>query len=163
MSSQSLTGSERRGGPIDTNLLVLLAVGTVDENFVEQHKRTREYSADDYHLLCEFVAGHQIIVTPNILTEASNLLSWRPRKDDARFMLVLQQFITVFEERYLASRTASRQAEFTRLGLTDATIIACAREVSGTITDDLDLYLALNGAGCLVVNFTHLRVAHGLL
>jgi hypothetical protein len=41
---------------VDTNLLVLLTVGTVNRNRIDTFKRTRQYSQADYDLLLKFVA-----------------------------------------------------------------------------------------------------------
>lgn len=61
---------------IDSNLLVLLVVGETDGEVITRHRRTRSYRAEDYDLLVRLIndTGHQVYVTPNTLTEASNPL-----------------------------------------------------------------------------------------
>ncbi len=60
---------------VDANLLVLLIVGNVNYGHIPKHKRTKAYTVDDYHKLCSILGKvGQIFVTPNILTEVSNLL-----------------------------------------------------------------------------------------
>jgi hypothetical protein len=45
MSSAAVVGN---GLLIDTNLLVLFAVGTVNRNRIEKFKRTRQYTKTDF-------------------------------------------------------------------------------------------------------------------
>ena len=61
---------------IDANLFVLLVVGSVERDLIGKHRRLREYSVEDYNtlvILLEQVV--QVFVTPNTLTETSNLLA----------------------------------------------------------------------------------------
>ena len=62
---------------VDANLLVLLVVGNVDQDLIAKHGRLEEYTAEDYETLLDLLSQtrqSQIYVTPNTLTEASNLL-----------------------------------------------------------------------------------------
>ncbi|AQG78174.1 hypothetical protein AWR27_01710 [Spirosoma montaniterrae] len=68
--------SDSRGLIIDTNLIVLLVVGSVDPKRISSHKRLSKYTNDDFSILKSFVQRfrHPLYTTPNILTEASNLI-----------------------------------------------------------------------------------------
>jgi hypothetical protein len=60
---------------IDTNLLVLLVVGLTNRNYIRQHKRCSEFTEDHYEVLSDTIGQfRELIVTPNTLSEASNLL-----------------------------------------------------------------------------------------
>ncbi len=60
---------------LDANLLVLFVVGRTSPHLIGKHRRVRAFSADDYELLIRVMgAAKQIVVTPNTLTETSNLL-----------------------------------------------------------------------------------------
>jgi hypothetical protein len=60
---------------LDANLLVLLVVGLTKLNYIATHKRLKTYTIDDYTLLTELIAASAgMVVTPNVLSEASNLL-----------------------------------------------------------------------------------------
>lgn len=68
---------------IDANLLVLLVVGAVDRRLVGKHRRVRSFEPEDYDLLLDLLQAPQpAVVTPNTLTEVSNLLE---DKQDRRF------------------------------------------------------------------------------
>jgi hypothetical protein len=43
----------RDGVVLDTNLLVLLVVGSVPRNYIGRHKRLSQYSEADFELLVE--------------------------------------------------------------------------------------------------------------
>ena len=65
---------------MDANLLVLFIVGSVGRELIAKHRRLQEYTAEDYDMLIDFIeAVDHVFVTPNTLTEASNLLrpAWR--------------------------------------------------------------------------------------
>lgn len=49
------TASSAAGLLVDTNLLVLFAVGTFNPNRIEHLKRTRQYSKTDFELLLRFL------------------------------------------------------------------------------------------------------------
>ena len=82
----------RTGLFIDANLLLLLIVGSVGEDLIAKHRRLAGYTAEDYDVLLQQIQPtDQVFVTPNTLTETSNLLAqhghpgshatgWRPRR-----------------------------------------------------------------------------------
>ena len=143
---------------IDTNLLLVLVVGTYDRGLVERFKRTRAYTADDYDLLASFVAGYaELVVTPNVLTEVSDLAGQLREPARRQVLAALGLLAMKYSERYFPSRDAARVPEFTRLGLADVTVILAAREDVAVLTDDLPLYLRLSALALRAVNFNHLR------
>ncbi len=66
-----------RGGVfIDSSLLVLLVVGSAGRDLIAKRRRLREYTVEDYELLIDLLSPvDQVFVTPNTLTETSNLLA----------------------------------------------------------------------------------------
>ena len=61
---------------LDTNLLVLLVVGSESRELISKHRRLEHYSAEDYDILVELLQNAEnLFVTPNTLTETSNLVS----------------------------------------------------------------------------------------
>lgn len=139
---------------IDTNLLVLLIVGRFSPDLISRHKRTRKYSIEDFELLLRIATNApSLVTTPNVLTEASNLLD-----DDERLQRILALLVNQAQETFVESRTACAQPEFPRLGLADAAILE-ASAGHGVLTDDLGLYLALQDRGIESWNFNHFREA----
>ena len=144
------------GAYIDSNLLVLLVVGSLDRNLIARHRRSRRFSPDDYdRLLALLQPLDKILVTPNTLTEASNLLS---SSRDSRLMACLRALIENGEEIIVSSRVAARNRMFGRLGLTDAALLEVVSAETPLITVDFDLYGAALAKGeGVAVNFTHFR------
>lgn len=143
---------------IDTNLLVLFVVGSVNRERIESFKRTRQYSKADYELLLRVLAGFQPLYTlAHVMAEVSNLTDLTGR-ERLRARHVLKETLTILLEPEMPSVRAAQSAPYGSLGLVDAAIAALAREYKcAVLTDDLDLYSALSREGIAVLNFTHLR------
>lgn len=74
MRSNEIPLSTRAGLLIDTNLLVLFAVGSVNRWRIETFKRTREYTKADFDLLLRALENQQpLYTTAHVLAEVSNL------------------------------------------------------------------------------------------
>ncbi len=144
------------GAFIDSNLLVLLVVGSVDRGLISRHRRSRRFSPEDYdRLLALLEPLDRILVTPNTLTEASNLLS---SSRDPRPMAYLRALIEKTEEIVVASRDAVQNRMFVRLGLTDAALLEVVSAETPLITVDFDLYGAALAKGeGVAFNFTHFQ------
>jgi hypothetical protein len=143
---------------IDTNLLLVLLVGALDPRQVEQFKRTRAYTRQDYALLAAFVGEfRQMMTTPNVLTEVSNLLGQLAEPMRRRALVGLGSLAGKLDEKYLPSSNLVADHHFPLLGLADTSIIVSVNKAVTVVTDDLDLYLRLSSAGVDVVNFNHLR------
>lgn len=144
---------------LDSNLLLLLFVGSYDRSLVGTHKRTREYAPEDYDLLSALVSRFRALVTtPNILTEVSNLAGYIA--DPARELLfgTMRIEIARLSENYLPSSSVVSDERFPRYGLTDTAIYRLAESDSLLVlTDDLKLAGFLHTAGVDAVNFNHIR------
>lgn len=90
--------------------------------------------------------------------EASNLLA---QHDDPERSLIFSTFRVVIHENVevvVRSNVASSRSDFSRLGLTDSTLLEVVSEDTPLITVDMDLYLAaLQGSRNSALNFTHIR------
>ena len=118
----------------------------------------REFTQDDYAaLLQELDRYGQILVTPNTLTETSNLLAQHGEPERTRLVEALRILIEETEEIVVASVEASAEEEFERLGLTDSVLLLVATPETPVITVDFDLYFAISQrVPDAVVNFRHL-------
>ncbi len=144
---------------IDANLLVLLVVGGTGRDMIGKHRRLRRFAPEDYDLLIRFIAQvGRLYVTPNTLTETSNLLAQHADPELSLFFERLRFIIHESEEVVIASELASANSQFTRLGLTDAALLEVATEETPVLTVDLDLYLAaMKKSPYTAVNFTHFQ------
>ena len=148
-----------RGIFVDANLLVLLVVGSTDARLIAKHRRLREFGPDDYERLVAMVsrAAH-VLVTPNTLTEASNLLAQHREPERSRFFDTLKSLIELSKEIVVTSINASRNSHFHRLGLTDAALLEVVSRETPLVTVDLDLYLAATSKDpSSAVNYWHVH------
>jgi len=150
--------SGKAGLLVDTNLLVLFAVGSVNRRRIEVFKRTRQYTIGDFELLLRVLGNRSsLYAVAHVLAEVSNLTDL-PGLERHLVREILKQTISLLTEAEIASARAADEPVYPRLGLVDAAIAAVAREHKCTVlTDDLDLYLALQRDQIEVINFTHMR------
>lgn len=143
---------------LDANLLVLLVVGLASPSRISQHKRLRTFTAGDFELLQGILSrAPRIIVTPNVVTEVSNLADggFNGSARD-RIYAVLRTLLTEMREIPIPSVQAAGHPDFIRLGLTDAALLdILATENATLLTVDLDLYLAALRQGHRAENFNH--------
>ena len=151
--------ARRTGLFVDANLLVLFIVGSVGRDLIAKHRRLGEYSSEDFDVLINLLEPvDRVFVTPNTLTEASNLLAQHRDPERSRFFDTLRFVIQDSEEIVVASVDASKNEAFGRLGLADAALLEAITEETPLITVDLGLYLAaLNKNQGAALNFTHFR------
>jgi hypothetical protein len=143
---------------LDTNLLVLLIVGMTSRAYINRHKRLRAFLESDFDVLTGFVASAtRIVVTPNTLTETSNLL--RQIDEPARTQIYDQfrRIVRTTDEYYIQSKLAVERKDFLWLGLTDSTLLQAVSENHELLTTDSRLHYAAARQGLKVVNFHHHR------
>ena len=144
---------------IDANLLLLLIVGSVGKDLIAKHRRLRRFTVEDFDRLINLLHPvDQVFVTPNTLTETSNLLAQHKDPERSRFFDRLQFIIQESKEIVVASTVAARNNAFKQLGLTDSALLEAATPETPIVTVDLDLYLAALAKGQdTAVNFTRLQ------
>ena len=111
---------------IDANLLLLLIVGSVGRDLIAKHRRLRRFTVEDFDRLINLLHPEQVFVTPNTLTETSNLLAQHGDPERSRFFDRLRFIIQESKEIVFASTVASRNNAFKRLGLTDVALLEVA-------------------------------------
>ena len=146
-----------RGCFVDGNLLVLLVVGSECRDLISKHRRLEDYTSEDFDILFDLLEGaDQLFVTPNTLTETSNLLGQHGEPERSLLMTRLQFLIHRSQEIVVTSADASSNFQFEKLGLTDAALLEAATTDTPLLTVDFDLYLAaLESGEERAVNFTH--------
>ncbi len=148
-----------RGLFVDANLLVLLVAGSLDPGIIPRHRRLREFGANDFERLRDMATHYpQVLVTPNTLTEASNLLGQHGEPERSRLFKTLRSLIHESHEIIVASTDAADHPSFPRLGLTDAGLLRLVSQDTPLVTVDLDLYLAAAATDpSSAVNYRHLQ------
>lgn len=131
-------------------------------DYVSKHKRLKEFTLDDYDLLREqLTVATEIVVTPNTLTETSNLIDHIANPARSQIYEKLRQLLKLpnAKEMYVTSAAAVVRDELPQLGLTDCALLEICSNGTPLITVDLHLYLAATGNGDKALNFNHLRDA----
>src|SRR5947209_19181035 len=97
---------------LDSNLLVLFMAGMSSREYIGRHRRLRDYSEEDFDLLVEFIRPMSaLVVTPNILTETSNLLSGIAEPARSHIADTFRQIMGSMDERFVQSTRAVEQRE----------------------------------------------------
>lgn len=149
----------RKGILIDTNILLLYFVGTVNRERISRFNRTQQFVPEDYDLLLQIIAYFQkIVTTPNILTEVNSLANQLGEPERSECFAVFAQGISVLDEFYIESKAIAMSERFTKFGITDCGILNLAREQYLVLTDDLRLSVYLQTEGIDTVNFNNIRV-----
>jgi hypothetical protein len=129
-------------------------------DYVDKHKRLKEFTVDDFDLLREQLSvATEIVVTPNTLTETSNLIDHIADPARSRIYATLRSLVKSpgVTERYIESASAVDNLQLPQLGLTDCVLLDACSSGTPLITVDLRLYLAAISRGDKALNFNHLR------
>lgn len=149
---------QQKGILIDTNILLLLFVGTVNRQRISQFNRTEKFTPEDYDLLQRILPYFQkIVTTPNILTEVNSLVNQLGEPERSQCLLIFSQVIPNLKENYIESRTIATNERFVKFGLTDCGILNLARDKYLVLTDDFKLANYLQSVGIDTINFNNIR------
>lgn len=158
--NERLLAYRRSGVVIDSNLLLLLFLGSYERKQISTNKRLATFTEGDFDLLTRFLAQFsQLVTTPNILTEVSNLSNAIPDAKKAAYFTWFAGKLAVLEEEYVPSTTALGN-RWARFGLTDAGIAEIAKNQYLVLTDDFRLSQSLQSDGIDTLNFNHIRDAY---
>jgi len=144
-----------KGIIVDTNLLLLLAIGQYDIRRISTFKRTDKFNADIFLAVKTVVEQfEQKYSTPNIITELDNLSRMLPAREWQAISDTLTNFVPLFIEIYQHSGRVLRHALYSKIGITDCSIAMIPDAL--IFTDDLPLTGRLQGLGRDVLNVSHL-------
>lgn len=141
---------------LDCNVLLLLIIGSVDKKHINRFKRTSMFDESHYDLLTKLISNSQILLTPNVVTEASNLLesyTFDKQKIGLQFLKKICQNIP---ESYEQSIKLVDLDVFNDYGLSDSSVFNLCKVGAIAITVDLNLYISLVSSNLQAVNFNHL-------
>lgn len=146
-----------KGALVDTNLLVLIAVGIYNQKRIVTHKRTRQYTIEDFQLLFSLLEKfRRVLVVPQIIAEADNLARQTDSSENPKLAAVMRLLIGKFFEIYEPSSRIVQNRYFPSLGVTDCAIIEASQDVL-VLTDDARLSNMLAHFGRDALNINHIR------
>ena len=127
-----------KGILIDTNILLLLIVGTSNRKRISQFKRTQQFIPEDYDLLIKLInLFPTIITTPNILTEVNSLTNQIGEPERSKCFAIFAKLVSEIEEVALSSQEIVKNNGFIKFGLTDCGILELPKNQYLVLTDDL--------------------------
>ena len=143
---------------IDANLLLVYIVGCDHPERLGKAKHLKEYMPEDYGLLVSLLERFdQIVITPNVVTECSNLLGDSHEHDEAkRFLKRLVESAAV-DERYVASERAVAMHQYWYLGVADCSLLNLVDGETVLVTMDGKLAHEALQVNQACINFNHLR------
>ena len=131
---------ERRQCVIDSNLLVLYIAGQVDLAIIGT-KRLKAFRKSDHRILEQYLSMFNgITVTPNVLTETSNLLGYHDEPVRTSLFQHLREVISNSTELLVESIVASAAEKFPRFGLCDSVMLTIASPDQQVLTMDRALH-----------------------
>lgn len=143
---------------IDTNLLILLIVGATDRRYISAHKRTKKYLESDFDLLLSIIQKFdEVVLTPNTLSETSNLLPGIAEPAKTSVATTFIRMVSSLKEDYQESKLLVKHPAFVRLGLADCALMTLGQMGDVVLTDDFPLYREALEKGVSAYNFTHER------
>ena len=146
-----------KGVFVDTNLLLLWVVGTLDRKLITKFKRTEQFVNEDFDTINDlFCAFKNLVTIPNVLTEVSNLAKLG-KQGKVFFKEIFPKCITIMNEQYVSSRSVC-SSSFFRFGLTDACILSLVKGKYLLLTDDFKLSQFFTSIGGDAINFNHIRM-----
>lgn len=142
---------------IDTNLLIVLLVGSTDKTFISKVKTTKAYTKNDFELLKKLIKYFRIVTTPHILTEASNLCEKAEKFYKEKIFKMFSQMAISLLEAQIPSNEAVLTPAFLKLGLADSVIFNLAKKGLIVLTDDFELHNYILGNGATAANMNLFR------
>ncbi len=145
---------------LDSNLLLLLLVGSVDPVYLSKTRTLQAFAPEDFDLLADILQSFRtLVITPHILTEVSNLLG-KERDDICRSgREAMAELVTKSREESAPSIKLVAENSFLRLGLADAAIAVAMTLPAFVLTTDGPLYRHLSSSGAAAANFNYIRQA----
>ena len=143
---------------LDSNLLLLLTVGSFEPRTLRSFKRLSTFTAGDLRLLQSFAMGRRLVVTPHLLTEVSNLANSLPELLRQGFLRYLAKVVTVWPEEYTPAAVLVEDRAFSLFGLTDAAFCSLAARAL-VVTEDGRLRAYMKARGFKVLALADLRPA----
>ena len=147
---------------LDCNIFVLYVIGVLGKHHISKFKRTQVFREQDFDLLVTLIKRSKVILTPNVVTEASNLLEAYNFKGQNVGLIALKEILQELNEKYEDSRKLILIYSFMKFGLSDSSIDNLCQSSVIAITVDFPLFGYLLSRSYPVINFNHIRSDHTL-
>jgi hypothetical protein len=148
-----------KGLLVDTNLLLVYAIGKYDASILERQSfnRVASYTKEDYDLLTRLMSIFtRMVTTPHVLTEVSNWIGHLPQQQKQECLKSFPVTFASFIELQFDSFELSKENHFTYLGLTDTALARVANEYL-VLTDDARFIGHMTNLGLDALNINHIR------
>jgi hypothetical protein len=144
---------KNRGLLVDTSLLLLYLVGSLEPGLIRDFKRTAGYSDGDFEHISLFIKSFEKkVITPHIVTQVSDFIDNR---------IELHQFLAAYisgaKETFKLSAELIKSDVFVKFGLADTGILAAAQGRYLILTDDGPLFGLLASLKIDAVNLDQIR------
>ncbi|MDO3663413.1 hypothetical protein [Acinetobacter higginsii] len=154
---------QKHGVLIDTNLLVLLAVGLVDPAQISKHKKLSAYTVESFEILFGiFNSCRKVLISSHIIAETSNLMTHGMYGDlETKVFFALKGIIDmdVFQELHIEAEKITKNESYFKYGISDSGLLDLIKEKVVLLTDDYRLSGYAESKGLDVLNFNHLVYA----
>lgn len=132
-----------RGLVIDTNLLLLLVIGAVENGrFISKSNRLNGFNELDYQIIVKIISAFdQVYLTSYIAAETSNLIDLTGHAKKLAYGIARLLF-SEFKQIKVCIKNDCSDENFLRFGLTDASIISLATKYT-ILTNDNRMLPAL--------------------
>ena len=154
---------QRYGVLIDTNLLILLAIGLIDPAQIEKHKKLGAYSIESFKILFEiFNSCQKVYVSSHIIAETSNLITFGMHGDlETKAFIALKGIVDlgVFQELHVNAELLMKNEAYFTYGISDCGLLELVKDKVVLLTDDYRLSGYAESKGLDVLNFKHLLYA----
>lgn len=125
---------------IDTNVLLVLILGSIDPKLINANKRTSIYEEQDYYDLVSVIGDlKDLIVLPNVWTETDNLLNNTIGRRKYEYLEIFKATVGVCTEEYVETKTVCESTSLYVLGLTDSLLLDFSSHCEMLITSDSGL------------------------
>lgn len=145
---------------LDANMLIVYAIGKKHPEMLGRHRHVKEYMPEDFDLLIHLVNGvDQIVLTPNAVTECSDLLKDSDFEDDAKEALkdLIKSPGCIVVEEYVQSSDAVDASQYKFLGVADCAMLELVDQETILISADGALSREAVKKNPYSINFNHYR------
>lgn len=150
---------------IDTNMLIVLLIGSYSPDLIPKCEKTSDYDENDFIYIKRLIAETRakIIVTPHILAEVSNL-TFRGIIYEPGFSQYVEGLIAILQEsqehHIKKASLMGHTGLLASFGFTDLSVLEAAKELKcAVLTNESSLTTLLIDEKCPTRNMDYIRIA----